>query len=112
MQDELWIRLIDVPEALAARSYGEAESVVIKVDDPFLAENTGTYGISPLGAARVDGEPALVLDAGTLAMIYLGSVKPSVLAAAGRVQVIDPQAVARADKLFASDQIAWCGTFF
>jgi predicted acetyltransferase len=111
-QDELWIRLIDVPEALATRSYGAAEPVVIKVNDPFLPDNTGAYRISPAGAARVDGEPALVLEASTLAMIYLGSVRPSALAAAGRIQVVDPEAVARADKLFASDQTAWCGTFF
>jgi predicted acetyltransferase len=111
-QDELWIRLIDIPEALAARSYGAADPVVIRVDDPFLPENGGTYGISPFGATRVDGEPALALDAGTLAMIYLGSVKPSALAAAGRIQVMDPLALPRADKLFASDRIAWCGTFF
>jgi predicted acetyltransferase len=110
--DELWARLVDVPEALAARSYGDAEPVVIKVNDQFLPDNSGTYGISPFGATRVSGDPALVLDVDVLAMIYLGAVKPSGLAAAGRLQVIDPDAVARADKLFASDQIAWCGTGF
>jgi predicted acetyltransferase len=52
------------------------------------------------------------MDASTLAMIYLGSVKPSALAAAGRIQVMNPLAPQQADTLFASHQMAWCGTFF
>lgn len=110
--DELWVRVVDVPEALAARSYGDAEPVVIRVEDSFLPENSGTYGIAPRGAVRVNGEPQLVFDAESLAMVYFGSVRPSALADAGRVRVTDPVALERADRLFAVEQTAWCGTFF
>jgi predicted acetyltransferase len=111
-EDELWVRVVDVPEALAARSYGDAEPVVIGVEDSFLPENSGTYGISPQGAVRVNGEPQFVLDAESLAMIYFGAVRPSALAAAGRLQVNDQVALERADRLFAVEQTAWCGPFF
>ncbi|TCO53550.1 GNAT family N-acetyltransferase [Actinocrispum wychmicini] len=110
--DELWVRLVDVPDALAARSYGDADPVVIQVEDRFLPENSGTYGIASSGAVRVTGQPALVMDVDSLAMIYFGSVRPSALADAGRVRVVDADSVARADKLFACEQIAWCGTPF
>jgi predicted acetyltransferase len=111
-EDELWVRVVDVPDALAARTYGDAEPVVIGVDDMFLPENSGTYGISPRGAVRVTGEPQLVLDAESLAMIYFGSVRPSALATAGRLRVNDPLALERADKLFAVERTSWCGTPF
>lgn len=111
-RDELWGRLVDVPEALAARSYGDADPVVTKVEDRMLPENDGTYRIAPSGPVRTDEEPALVMDVDVLAMIYFGSVKPSALARVGRFQVVDADALPHADRLFACDQIAWCGTSF
>ncbi|GAB3884528.1 GNAT family N-acetyltransferase [Kibdelosporangium lantanae] len=110
--DELWVRVVDVPKALAARTYGAGQPVVIQVEDAFLPENSGTYEVAPQGAVRVNGEPGLVMDAESLAMIYYGSVRPSALAAAGRLQVNDPVALERADRLFVVEQTAWCGTFF
>jgi predicted acetyltransferase len=52
------------------------------------------------------------VDVDVLAMMYLGTWKASDLAAAGRLEVADADALARADKLFASDTTAWCGTGF
>lgn len=110
--DETWLRLVDVPATLAARGYGLAEPVVIEVSDRFLPDNDGTYRITPDGAARTDGQADLRLDVDTLAATYLGDVTFSALAAAGRVEVADPAALTRADRLFATDKSPWCGTFF
>ncbi|MCO1580689.1 GNAT family N-acetyltransferase [Crossiella sp. SN42] len=110
--DEIWLRLIDVPAALAARTYGAAEPVVLSVRDRFLPGNTGHYLISPDGVARTEAAAQLELDADVLAMIYLGDSRPSQLAAAGRVTVTTPEALAEADRLFASDRVPWSGTFF
>ncbi|WP_086842631.1 GNAT family N-acetyltransferase, partial [Amycolatopsis kentuckyensis] len=52
--DEHWIRLVDVPAALAARAYGPAEPVVLEVTDPLLPGNSGTYLVTPDGAGRTD----------------------------------------------------------
>ena len=110
--DDLWLRLVDVPAALAARAYGNADPVAIAVDDTFLPENSGTYLVSGDGVSRTELPAALVVDVDVLAMMYLGTWRASDLAAAGRIQVIDADALSHADKLFASEQTAWCGTGF
>jgi predicted acetyltransferase len=110
--DEHWIRLIDVPKALAAREYGFAEPVVVEVTDPLLPGNSGSYRISPDGAERTTQPAVLGLDVTTLAMVYLGTWRPSALADAGRIVVRDPAAPAAADRLFATRVASWSGTHF
>lgn len=112
VDDDLWVRLVDVPRALAARGYGPAEPVVFEVRDAVLPENAGSYRIGPDGAVPCAEPGQLVLDVAELGSIYLGDVPPSTLAAANRVEVRDPAAVARADRLFAVERPPWCGTPF
>lgn len=112
IDDELWIRLVDVPAALAARTYGDADPVAVQVKDAFLPENSGTYLISRDGVSATTRAPHLVLDVATLGTLYLGGWEPSALAAAGRIEVRDPEALPRADLLFRTSSIPWCGTGF
>ncbi|MET1073193.1 MAG: sterol carrier protein domain-containing protein, partial [Umezawaea sp.] len=112
VEDETWLRLVDVPAALAARAYGRAEPVVIQVRDRYLPENDGTYRVTPDGAERTTMPADLALDVDLLAATYLGDVSVSTLAAAGRVEVLGSTALARADALFATAQSPWCGTYF
>ena len=111
-EDESWLRLIDVPAALAARTYGPAEPVVLELSDRSLPANDGRYRVGPDGASRTDGEPALRLSADTLAMLYFGTWRASALAATGRIEVLDPAAPEAADVLFGTRESVWCGTFF
>ncbi|WP_020673494.1 GNAT family N-acetyltransferase [Amycolatopsis nigrescens] len=114
VEDGLWLRLVDVPAALAARRYygGPAESVVIEVTDPLLDNNSGRYRVSADGAEPT-GEPAqLRLDVATLSMLYLGTWRASRLAGVGRIEVLDPGTPTTADRLFGTRLAAWCGTFF
>ena len=110
--DEHWVRLVDVPKALAAREYGHAEPVVVEVADPLLPANGGAYRITPDGAERTGEPAALRLDVTTLAMAYLGTWRPSALAGAGRIEVRDPAAVVAADVLFGTRVAAWSGTHY
>lgn len=116
IDDETWLRLVDVPAALAARTWGEPApamgSVVIEVRDPLLPANSGRYRIGD-GTARVVADPAeLTMDVDVLAAIYLGDVAPSALAAAGRITVGKSDALPVADRLFGIVGSPWCGTFF
>jgi predicted acetyltransferase len=50
INDETWLRIVDVPAALAARRFGllsadTTESVVLEVRDAILPENAGSYRI-------------------------------------------------------------------
>ncbi|HVV22650.1 MAG TPA: GNAT family N-acetyltransferase [Pseudonocardiaceae bacterium] len=116
VDDETWLRLVDVPTALAARTFGElasdAGSTVIDVRDDFLPANSGRYRIGDGPARRVDEPAELALDVSDLAALYLGDVTPSALAAAGRLTVVKSDALRVGDRLFAVADTPWCGTFF
>lgn len=109
--DDLWLRLVDVPAALAARSYGDAPPVVLEVRDTFLPENSGNYQISSEGATRTSHAAQLSMDADTLAALYLGDTAVSTMASVGRVTVAE-HSLKRADLLFATTDVPWCGTNF
>ncbi|WP_300015555.1 GNAT family N-acetyltransferase [Pseudonocardia sp.] len=110
--DETWLRILDVPAALAARSWGPGRPVRIAVRDPLRPRNEGVYRIGEGRAEPVDAAPELQCDVAALAMAYLGDRAPSQLAATGWWHVHDPAAVARADAVFATATRPWCGTFF
>lgn len=109
--DDLWLRLADVPAALAARTY-EGEPVVLEVTDPVLEGNSGRYRVGPDGVERTSDPAELRLGVDALAMLYFGGWPASALVAAGRVQVAEASAVTRAEGLFATRPSAWCGTHF
>ena len=118
INDDLWLRLIDIPVALAARRYAAAGRLVLAVEDAFLAENTGSYTLEcgQDGAAacrRTDDAAAdLALGVADLGAAFLGGVRFSTLAAAGRVEERSPGALARADALFAAEAVPYSGTPF
>jgi predicted acetyltransferase len=112
VEDETWLRLVDVQATLEARTYGKAEPVVLEVKDRYLPENNGAYRITEDGAHRTDQDPDLALEVDLLGATYLGDVSFTMLAEAGRIEVADPAALRRADVLFATDRAPWCGTYF
>ncbi|HEY0641018.1 MAG TPA: GNAT family N-acetyltransferase [Pseudonocardiaceae bacterium] len=110
--DEAWLRLVDVPAALTARSWAGSEAVTVAVRDELLPANAGTYRVSPDGVGRTDDEPALTCDVSVLARLYLGDVTPSALAHTGWLTARDPAVLPTADRLFATGVVPWSGTFF
>ncbi|MBB4683593.1 GNAT family N-acetyltransferase [Amycolatopsis jiangsuensis] len=111
-EDETWLRLVDVPAALAARSYPPVAPVVLEVHDRALPANNGRYLVGQGTVGRTDEKPALRLETDALATLYLGTWRASALAAAGRIEVLDPAAPAAADLLFSTPESPWCGSFF
>jgi predicted acetyltransferase len=105
--DGLWLRLVDVERALAARAYAAGGSVRLAVEDAFCPWNAGTYEVGGEGIRRVAAEPDLVLGAEALAACYLGGSRFATLARAGRVEERRPGAAALADGLFAAPRAPW-----
>ncbi|USX55714.1 GNAT family N-acetyltransferase [Lentzea sp. HUAS12] len=107
--DQVWLRLVDVPRMLAARTYGGAESVVIEVHDKLLPANEGRYRISPDGAGRTDDQADITIPVDLLGAVYLGDTKFSDLAATKRIEGARFDV---ADALFAGPVAPLCSTFF
>jgi predicted acetyltransferase len=114
--DGLWLRLVDLPRALAARTYSAHGQVTLGVRDSFCPWNEGRFALAagPDGA-RCDpstAEPDLLLDAADLAAAYLGGNRFGTLHRAGRVVEVTPGALARADAMFTWDPPPWCPHVF
>lgn len=106
----LWVRILDVPGALQARSWSGSGELVLQVEDPFLDERARYLLAVDQGRAEcttTDREPDLVLDVSDLASLYLGGVAPRDLVRAGRVRARDGAAVERAGTLFSTDRAPW-----
>lgn len=120
VDDEQWLRLVDVDAALTARTYAPVDGVVtIGVHDPLLGRNDGTWRVTAAGAERLDDRAPseasgvdIATTIGSLSAAYLGGTPWWTLAATGAVTAGDPAAVARADALFASQPLPWCGSHF
>jgi predicted acetyltransferase len=98
--DGLWVRLVDLPAALAARRYVAPVDVVLEVTDPVLADNTGRWHLvgdaESASCTRTDRPADLALDVHALAGAYLGGAALASLGAAGRVTERAPGSLARA----------------
>ena len=110
--DALWVRLVDVGRALAARRYPARVNLVLEVRDPFCPWNDGRWSLvgHPAGAfcAPTDADPDLVLDVEALGAAYLGGVSLATLQAAGRVTEVSPGAVTQAATAFRWPVTPWC----
>ena len=110
--DALWVRLVDVPAALAARSYKGDDPVVFDVSDPFLPDNAGRWRLAGGQAERTDEDPDIRLDVTALGSTYLGGITFSELLRAGRIEELREGAAARADALFRAERAPWCPEIF
>ena len=113
LDDEQWVRIIDVELALAVRTYQPVDgSIAVQVTDPLVPGNDGTWLISHAGAMRTHEPPHVRTGIAGLSMVYLGGPSWSQAAAIGLVEVSDTDALDIADALFASRPLPFCGTFF
>jgi predicted acetyltransferase len=110
--DGLWVRLVDVDRALAARRYPAPIDLVIEVRDEFCPWNAGRWRLTghPAGArcVRTDRDPDLTLGIEELSAAYLGGVSLATLQAAGRVTENSPGAVTLAATAFGWPVTPWC----
>jgi predicted acetyltransferase len=104
VQDGLWLRLLDVPAALAARRYAAPVEVVLGVTDPMLPGNTGNWLLTgdsgSASCTRTDRPAELDCEVGALGAAYLGGASLGALAAAGRIRELVPGTLAPASAAF------------
>jgi predicted acetyltransferase len=114
--DQLWVRLLDLPGALAARRYAVEGTLVLEVTDPLRPRNQGRFRLEggPEGAVcePTRAEPDLALDIADVGAAYLGGVSLVSMARAERVAELNPGALLMADRMFAASPPPICTTHF
>lgn len=114
--DNLWVRLLDVPAALAARRYAAPVDVVLGVHDTLLPANAGRWRLTgdATGAAvaATDDDADLELDVRELGAAYLGGTSLASLAGAGLVTERTSGALAPAAAAFGWHVPPGCGWVF
>lgn len=99
-QDHMWLRIVDVPAALEARTYQADVGLTIEVEDPLIAENSQLWrftvagGVAHVVRAERDAIADVRLGIQELSSAYLGGVSLESLATAGLVHEVRPGSVA------------------
>lgn len=116
LSDALWLRLVDLPAALAARTYGADGTVVFDVVDTFCEWDAGAWRLEARDSrgqvTRANQSPDIRLPSERLASAYLGGISFARMARAGWVQELTAGAIPRADRLFGIDHAPWCAEIF
>ena len=113
--DFLWVRPLDVPALLEARTYAVSARVVLDVVDEH-GHASGRYLLeaSEGGASCVPTQESadVTMPVRTLGAVSLGGQRVSTLFAAGWLDEHRAGSAGIADALFASSVTPWCNTWF
>jgi predicted acetyltransferase len=130
VSDGVWVRLIDLPRALASRAYSAPVDVVLEVSDTLLPANAGRWRLHAAGRAGTPAEglpggsadaascertsdPAdIALDVRELGAAYLGGTRLGSLAAAGLVAELRPGTLGPLSAALTWDPAPWCPVIF
>jgi predicted acetyltransferase len=114
-KDGLWLRMMDIPTALQARSYAAELSTVLQVSDGFRSDG-GRFALEIRGGrarcTKTDAPAEADLDLDVLGSLYLGAHRASALAAVNRLRCKDVELAQRLDAAFVSDTPAQMGFSF
>ena len=104
LRDQVWLRILDVPGALAARSYGADIDEVIQVSDDHIAENSQPWrlrvrdGRAAVALAERDASASVRMSIQDLSAAYLGGTTIESIAAAGLIEEVRPGFGGRAER--------------
>jgi predicted acetyltransferase len=114
--DALWVRLVDLPRALAERAYAQPFEVVFEVTDVVCPWNAGRWALRWNGEAATCAKTALPagieLSVNELGAVYLGGTTFETLARAGRARELRSGALTAASRGFRADVEPWCPEIF
>lgn len=109
--DWLWVSVLDPATALAARSYEAEDRLVIEIYDGGASTTVALDAGEEAACTTSTAEPDLVCPSSTIGSLLLGGVRPTALAAAGRLQG-DADVLRRADRVFTTTRPPFCQTMF
>lgn len=105
VEDGLWLRMLDIPTVLEARSYAADLSVVLDISDEILGGG-GRFALKVRGGRAhcvpTDADADVHTDLSVLGSLYLGAHRASAFASAQRLRCNDSGLPARLDAAFAT----------
>jgi predicted acetyltransferase len=112
---QLWLRILDVAQALSARRYAAASRTVLAVRDELLAANRGRFLLETYGDGTASVTPSsdaaeITLDVADLGRIFLGGSTFGELAASGGIVASDVSVLTNLDRAFLTSEAPFCST--
>jgi predicted acetyltransferase len=115
-RDGLWLRIVDVAEALARRGYAADDSVVLDIHDDFMPAAGGRFRLTTSGgrgmAERTSDAADIAMSMADLGALYLGDQTLMTLARAARTSELTAGAWDRADAMLRTNVRPWCPQVF
>lgn len=108
LKDHIWVRILDIPAALTARTYGVDLDLTVAVRDDTIAENSHPWRIRISGGeatvTRTEQDSSIDLRMGIqdLSAAYLGGTTIDSLAGAGLVEEVRQGAASQLSDAFRS----------
>ena len=116
VSDGLWVRLLDVRAALAARTYEHDASLVIEVLDPLAPGGRHRLGLDATAdgatCTSTDRSPDLTLPVAALGSVFLGAHDLRDVVIRTGADEHTPGALAAAAAAFRTAREPWCSSFF
>lgn len=114
--DALYLRILDVAQALEARTYACDGMLRLSVDDPFMPDLGGSFELevvdSIASCRRTAGADVdLMLGTEELASLYLGGGDAHAMSLAGRIRG-DAGSITLIGRMFRGDIAPWCEEVF
>ena len=112
--DALWVRIVDIESALAARAYSSPESIVLDIEDVLCPWNSGKFYLDGRTGrvSRTHEFADIHLPISSLGSAYLGGISFSRMADVGAVEAKSEIAIEKADRMFRSTRAPWCPEIF
>jgi predicted acetyltransferase len=114
-EDDLWLRIMDIPRTLEARTYQAELSTVLEVCDGFRSDG-GRFALDVHGGrARctpTDAPAEVQMDLDVLGSVFFGAHKASSFVAANRLHTKDSSLTRLLDAAFVTDVPAQLGFGF
>lgn len=113
LSDRLFVRLVDVGDALSEREYAAPVDVVLQVADEFCPWNAGRWQLHSAGPGKgatcepTEAPAELALSVKELGAAYLGGSTLAALAGAGLVDELRAGALAETSRAFGWDVAPW-----
>lgn len=115
VEDALWLRMLDIPAVLEARSYAADLSVVMDISDDVLGGG-GRFALEVRGGrgrcVPTDAAADVHTDLSVLGSLYMGGHRASAFVSAHRLRCNDSGVAAQLDAAFAADVPAELGYGF